>query len=75
MKKILHGLKVTYLTASSIYIGQYSRTDVKYVSCGIPQGLILGPLLFLIYVNELPNGSSLLDPIMLPEDTNYFLQS
>ena len=75
MKKILYGLKVTYLMASSIYIGQYSRTDVKYVSCGIPQGLILGLLLFLIYVNELPNGFSLLDPIMLPEDTNYFLQS
>ena len=72
---MLHGLKVTYLIESSIVIGKSSRTDIKYITCDVPQGLILGPLLFLAYVKELPNGSSLLDPIMLPDSTNYFLQS
>ena len=33
---------------------------------------ILGQLLFLVYVNNLPNASRLLDPIMFADDTNLF---
>ena len=49
-----------------------SRTEYCVVRFGVPQGSILGPLLFLLYVNDLKNASSVLDPIMFADDTNLF---
>ena len=43
-----------------IQIGENSKADLKYVTCGFPQGSILGPFLFLVHVNDLPNACRLL---------------
>ena len=55
-----------------IEIGENSKTALKYVTCGVPQRSVLGPLLFLVHVNDLPNASRLLDIIMFADDTNFF---
>ena len=48
------------------------KTEVKIVKCGIPQDSVLGPLLFLIFVNSLSNSTEVLDPVLFADDTNLF---
>ena len=49
------------------------NTELETIICGFPQDIILGPLLFSLYVNHLKNASNLLDSIIFADDTNLLL--
>ena len=57
-----------------MFVNNNTKSNISSVEIGVPQGSILGPLLFIIYVNELPTISSALSCIQFADDTSIFIR-
>ena len=62
----LHGWKET------VYQGKWKKSTIRVIVFGVPQGLLLGPRLFSIHVNDLPDFISKGYLFMFADDTTMY---
>ena len=65
----------SYLTNRCQYV-EYNnvKSKTEIITHGVPQGSILGPLLFIIYMNDFSRSSELLFSILFADDTSVFIE-
>jgi len=47
-------------------------SSLKGITCGVPQGYILGPVLVILYINDIVQGSKLLKFIVFADYASFF---
>ena len=61
-----------YLFNRQHYVGiKNSASSLKPITIGVPQGSILGPILFLIFINDMPNCSEFFSSTLFADDSTF----
>ena len=47
-------------------------SSMQFIKCGVPQGSVLGPVLFILFINDICNVSNLLTFVLFADETKKF---
>ena len=67
-----NGSKVTYQTEKQFVQIKDTCSEFYEITCGVPQGSILGPLLFILYVNDLQKALKQATSYLFADDTSIY---
>ena len=75
-----HGIQLKWFESCFINRAQQCLIDgqlssPKMITCGVPHGSILSSLLFLLYINDMPDSLNFLTPSLYADDTVIYVSS
>ena len=75
IRGVTHRLFQSYLCnrTQSVYCNK-KYSQIQHISQGVPQGSILGPILFLVYINDIINASTKIDFTIYADDTTLLMK-
>lgn len=76
IRGVTHKLIKSYLLYRTQFVAiEGNHSSIKCIKTGVPQGSILGPFLFILYINEIVHIDKTAHYIIYADDTSLFFRA